>query len=251
MNNTLTSLNDASMCYVKNNIFYMAIKWGSSNVTAVKWGSTNITKVYWGNTQVFPDLLVIFNGGNASSTFTGRTHASRLGGWGNYGDYGWKCYSADKIKTVIWLTDNPGDRSSFSLTNGLSADCWRTVTYNSDHGETRSYVGYVKFMTNNKVNLTNKTTIEITITTQTYESYGSVPIYVAGVSSLKSSALWCVIAWAALRGTSTRSITIPAANRNADCHLAVATTYTSESGGEEYDNYGQGRPSTITKITSY
>ena len=107
-------------------------------------------------------------------------------------------------------------------------------------------------MTNNKVNLTNKTTIEITITTQTYETYGSVPLYVAGVSTLTNNkAVWCVIAWAALSGNSTRSITIPTANRNADCYLAVATTYTSESGGEEYGDYGKGKPSTITKITSY
>ena len=232
----------------------MAIKWGSSNVTAVKWGSTNITKVLWGSTQVFPDLLVIFNGGNASSTFTGRTHESGMGGWGgSSSNYGWVCYSVDNfIKGYpSWSTKNPGYKASFSLTNGLSADCWRTVTWDSENG-TRCSVGYVKFMTNNKVNLTNKTTIEITITTQAHESYGSVPIYVAGVNSLTNNkAVWCVIAWAALHSTSTRSITIPAANRNADCYLAVATTYTSESGGEEYDNYGQGRPSTITKITSY
>ena len=234
----------------------MAIKWGSSNVTAVKWGSTNITKVLWGSTQVFPDLLVIFNGGNASSTFTGRTCSSGLGGWGgSSSDYGWGCVSADNFKKgyLTWTTANPGAKASFSLTNGLSADCWRVVTWNDDDGSPRCHVGYVKFMTNNKVNLTNKTTIEITITTQTYETYGSVPIYVAGVNSLTAGngAVWCVIAWAALRGNSTRSITIPTANRNADCYLAVATTYTSESGGEEYDNYGQGRPSTITKITSY
>ena len=234
----------------------MAIKWGNSNVTAVKWGSTNITKVLWGSTQVFPDLLVIFNGGNASSTFTGRTHASGMGGWGgSSSNYGWACYSVDKFigGSPSWSTTNPGSKSSFSLTNGLSADCWRTVTWNSDDGSPRCYVGYVKFMTNNKVNLTNKTTIEITITTQAYESYGSVPIYVAGVNSLTAGngAVWCVMAWAGFKGTYTRSVTIPTANRNANCYLAVATTYSSESGGEEYDNYGQGHPSTITKITSY
>ena len=51
----------------------MAIKYGSSAVTAVKWGSTNISKVLWGSTQVFPDLVTLFNGGSASSTFTGMT----------------------------------------------------------------------------------------------------------------------------------------------------------------------------------
>ena len=33
----------------------MAIKWGSTYVTAVKWGSTNCTTVYWGSTKVFPN----------------------------------------------------------------------------------------------------------------------------------------------------------------------------------------------------
>ena len=233
----------------------MAIKWGSSAVTAVKWGSTNITKVYWGSTQVFPDLLVIFNGGNASSTFTGRTCTSAIGGWGRAStDYGWVCVSVDKFidGNITWTTANPGAKSSFSLTNGLSADCWRKITWDDDNGSCRPYVGYVKFMTNNTVNLTDKSTIEITITTQASETYGSVPLYVAGVDSLTNNkAVWCVMAYAGLEGTYTRSITIPTANRNANCYLAVATTYTSESGGEEYDNHGEGRPSTITKITSY
>ena len=35
----------------------MAIKWGSTYVTAVKWGSTNCTTVYWGSTKVFPDSI--------------------------------------------------------------------------------------------------------------------------------------------------------------------------------------------------
>ncbi len=33
----------------------MAIKWGSTYVTAVKWGSTNCTQVKWGSTVVFPN----------------------------------------------------------------------------------------------------------------------------------------------------------------------------------------------------
>ena len=33
----------------------MAIKWGSTYVTAVKWGNTTCTKVYWGGTLVFPN----------------------------------------------------------------------------------------------------------------------------------------------------------------------------------------------------
>ena len=33
----------------------MAIKWGSTLVTAVKWGSTNCTQVKWGSTIVFPN----------------------------------------------------------------------------------------------------------------------------------------------------------------------------------------------------
>ena len=40
----------------------MAIKWGSSAVTAVKWGSTNITKVYWGSTLVFPESNLLNTG---------------------------------------------------------------------------------------------------------------------------------------------------------------------------------------------
>lgn len=32
----------------------MAIKWGSTAITAIKWGNTNCTKVYWGSTVVFP-----------------------------------------------------------------------------------------------------------------------------------------------------------------------------------------------------
>ena len=33
----------------------MAIKWGSTVVTAVKWGNTNCTQVKWGSTVVFPN----------------------------------------------------------------------------------------------------------------------------------------------------------------------------------------------------
>ena len=33
----------------------MAIKWGSTWVTAVKWGTTTCSKVYWGGTLVFPE----------------------------------------------------------------------------------------------------------------------------------------------------------------------------------------------------
>ena len=33
----------------------MAIKWGSTYVTAVKWGSTICTQVKWGSTVVFPN----------------------------------------------------------------------------------------------------------------------------------------------------------------------------------------------------
>jgi len=45
----------------------MAIKYGSSAVTAVKWGSTNITKVYWGSTLVFPESNLLNTGLNWSS----------------------------------------------------------------------------------------------------------------------------------------------------------------------------------------
>ena len=41
----------------------MAIKWGSTWVTAIKWGNTVCTKVKWGNTLVFPD------GGYDGTTF--------------------------------------------------------------------------------------------------------------------------------------------------------------------------------------
>ena len=42
----------------------MAIKWGSTYVTAVKWGNTVCTQVKWGSTVVFP------NGGYSGNTFS-------------------------------------------------------------------------------------------------------------------------------------------------------------------------------------
>ena len=63
----------------------MAIKWGSTYVTAVKWGNTNCTTVYWGSTKVFPDSIA-YNG----STFADPI-ASGFTLW---------CYSVDDLDSV-------------------------------------------------------------------------------------------------------------------------------------------------------
>ena len=52
----------------KEDIFYMAIKWGSSPVTTVKWSTNTCTCVKWGSTIVFPDG---YNGSTATAPLNG------------------------------------------------------------------------------------------------------------------------------------------------------------------------------------
>lgn len=56
----------------------MAIKWGSTYVTAVKWGNTVCTQVKWGNTVVFPAGGL--DGGVLSPPFTNGFRSSADGG---------------------------------------------------------------------------------------------------------------------------------------------------------------------------
>ena len=61
----------------------MAIKWGSTYVTAVKWGNTTCTAVYWGGTKVFP--VGGYDGSGASIPLNGNFYFRDLfnGTWTN------------------------------------------------------------------------------------------------------------------------------------------------------------------------
>ena len=49
----------------------MAIKWGSTEVTAVKWGNTDVAVVKWGSTIVFPAYGTGYDGYNFSTSLAG------------------------------------------------------------------------------------------------------------------------------------------------------------------------------------
>ena len=230
----------------------MAIKWGSSNVTAVKWGSTNITKVLWGSTQVFPDLVTLFNGGNASSNFTGMT--GEIADGANSGE--WFCYEASHFVSnkKYWGTTNPytsnhGNLATFSLTNGIYSKCEGHI-YEDSNGYWHYICGRTKFVyKNNKIDFTNKSTIQITLTSSTNAHDGYTPIYVGGITTASTGSnkfTWCVRISANKNTTSTVSATIPTANRNADCYFAIILLGNSTDNADYV--YGT---NTITKITYY
>jgi len=234
----------------------MAIKWGNSNVTAVKWGSTNITKVLWGSTQVFPDLVTLFNGGNASSNFTGMN--------GEIFDSGptlneWFCYEASYFVSnyKYWDEPNPytskhGNLATFSLTNGIYSKCEGYLYQGSSSGDYMSYnCGRTKFVyKNNKIDFTNRSTIQITLTSSTNAHDGYTPIYVGGITTTASTGsnkfTWCVRSSITKNTTSTASFTIPTANRNANCYFAIILLGNSTDNADYV--YGT---NTITKITYY
>ena len=233
----------------------MAIKYGSSAVTAVKWGSTNISKVLWGSTQVFPDLVTLFNGGSASSTFTGMTGEIFDATTGD--THEWFCYEASYFvsNNKSWGTTNPytsssyGNLATFSLTNGIYSKCEGHI-YEDSNGYWHYICGRTKFVyKNNKIDFTNKSTIEITLTSSTNSSMGYTPIYVGGITTASTGSnkfTWCVRSSITKNTTSTASFTIPTANRNADCYLAIILL------GHSTDNadYVHGT-NTITKIAYY
>ena len=227
------------------------LKWGNTEVTAVKWGSTNCTEVYWGSTKVFPDEVILYNGGDASSNFIGQNWIWDYYTSDSYDDYWWGAFPAEGMMNynIYWSATNPRKGSGttyseFSLTNGLwyySRHAWVNLSE-----ENQVLSGYTKFIYNtNKLDFSNKTTIKITIN----NTYAKVPIYVGGVSSTGTGSsvkfTWCVRSDTIAIGTSTLSFTIPSANRNADCYFAFAGTLASELGRNNEFSH------TITKISYY
>lgn len=80
----------------------MAIKWGSTVVTAVKWGSTNCTKVYWGSTFVFPGGTITYNGSSFTSPLSGfyTTYPSTVNGSTKQN------ISSGVLKTAVYRTSS-------------------------------------------------------------------------------------------------------------------------------------------------
>ncbi len=86
----------------------MAIKWGSTVVTAVKWGNTNCTQVKWGSTIVFPNST-----GYNGSSFTDPI-ASGFTLW---------CYSVDDLDSVGKKKDVTSGGLNHSYTNIGTIQC--------------------------------------------------------------------------------------------------------------------------------
>ena len=99
----------------------MAIKWGSTYVTAVKWGNTTCTAVYWGGTKVFPV------GGYDGSSFS----YPLIGGFDS-NSYFPTASVAQTIKKnsslTMYLSDSKNKSINFSLFNTVTLTFTETIT---------------------------------------------------------------------------------------------------------------------------
>ena len=157
-----------------NLLFYiedcMAIKWGSTLVTAVKWGSTVCTQVKWGNTVVFPDAsgAAVYSyggnvfGGDIGNLWNTGLHSEQSSGFNQGGTY-IKVNNPDSVsvftlastnisltqQSVLWMCAPPGSTDTwYKNTTKIKIICNLTFfcIQNNSAGTTRISVGEVNGM---------------------------------------------------------------------------------------------------------
>ena len=135
----------------------MAIKWGSTYVTAVKWGNTTCTAVKWGSTKVFPDSMG-FNGSSfdypIASGFNVTTSTTKSGSQLNTlgtMHYGFQLaanssYPTYADMTYIYFTS----KNSINLTpyKYIDIDCSESTIYNSQYNNSGTVHWWSSFDTN-------------------------------------------------------------------------------------------------------
>ena len=129
----------------------MAIKWGSTWVTAVKWGNTVCTQVKWGNTVVFP--VGGLDGGVLSPPFTNGFRSSANGG---------SDATPDENETDWSLSNGKLYRSRYS---------YITRTYDSAH---------ITFLTKDNIGLNGYTSIAVTFNLGDWQGAYSAKVTISG-----------------------------------------------------------------------
>lgn len=155
----------------------MAIKWGSTKVTAVKWGSTSCTCVKWGSTVVFPDgyngssfTYPIASGFDSDGLYATGTMSVKISsapyyvhGTASIDSIDFSQYSSMIITVTGFLTDPGGDYSDSVWHTFL---CTISNTWPSSSTIKGRYTAYVP-----KDNSTRTVTIDVSEYTSTYKLY--------------------------------------------------------------------------------
>lgn len=138
----------------------MALKWGSTTVTAVKWGSTQCSIVYWGSTIVFP-------GGGGVVAYNGSSFAAPL-------NQGLICYRYSTSETYKIVT------SGTLKTSVIVATTSGTISGNimSVGGSSSIYLRYYLDLSSY-----TRCTVEYTSTNINYAKLGSLKIKPSNVST--------------------------------------------------------------------
>lgn len=128
----------------------MAIKWGSTWVTAVKWGNTVCTQVKWGNTVVFPtggysgnifsppfvNGFYVVEYGNKTTGPLNFTYSGRYDSKGSYprafymvsnNAVDWQKYSNGKISVTFTLTTGQNATNLSLYTERTNGTTFRRV----------------------------------------------------------------------------------------------------------------------------
>ena len=180
----------------------MAIKWGSTWVTAVKWGNTTCSKVYWGGTLVFPEggmstsgTSVTFSPPIASGLWynkpfylasgTNVTSTAQLTDSGSY-------YGKTGGWSYLWTTKDGVDFSSYTRVKVVyTLSGWGTIASNimSIYGH-RNCGGSLTKETGDGSAGTNKTVIVKLDTSTNYSPTTIKAITIAEYSSSNNVAEW-------------------------------------------------------------